>query len=321
MFWQNGVEKIPINLEIIKKFETTAKNMQGKERDFAKELCMACQENLDKWNYYGITGKRSESLYNAYAALCGVSAGSVVDFDDFWNSKFEGVLSELFGSSEAKRLREVCALIFETPYSHDIYRPAYRSKRVCDHTERFFITIIGTIEFMSYEISLADALLNGFENNQGFFANRIALALREGEQEIIELVKEAISGDSGKIKLSHAIISGVIRSGISEWLELIGKLLIAAKAQEGLRQAILEKADCGSPQAHAYFIKLMIDNNLARFSSAIRAFDAWAGLAYDNAKPALIGKCLKLAYEYLSGEAQIENGLKSADTLEVYMAL
>ena len=58
------------------------------------------------------------------------------------------------------------------------------------------------------------------------------------------------------------------------------RLLLAARQQEGLRQQILENADAGSVQTLKKFLKVCIEEDLFRYSSVIRAFDTWSGLAF-----------------------------------------
>ena len=104
-------------------------------------------------------------------------------------------------------------------------------------------------------------------------SNRLALALRRKEANIISLAEEAILGDNSQITISHVIITGIVKSGDSQMLEQLGKLLLAAKGQEGLRQAILETCDSGTIESHIYFINLILEHGLCRFTSVIRAFD------------------------------------------------
>ncbi|MEL7633972.1 DUF4132 domain-containing protein [Sporomusa sphaeroides] len=314
-------QKTPIkNLTSEEKFKADSQKIRGKAGSIAKEIWGAYKNLARISSEYRWEGKGSfAELHMAYTALCGMRAENANTFAEFWNSKFENALEQLFGQEETRYLQDICTLVFEAPYAHSIYRPSYRSRRAGNYADNFFMAIIQEVDYLFYELNLADIIRNNFTEICGF-DNRLALALKSGEQEVAALTREAIMGD-GEIKLSHPIIVGVIKSGVTEQLENLGKLLLAAKGQEGIRQAILENADCGSPAAHAYFIKLILDNNLARFSSVIRAVGTWTGLAYDNAKPAVIDKCIRLAYHHLSDNAAFDAGLNSADTLEIYMAL
>lgn len=303
-----------------KKFEFAAAMSWGRKGSFIAEI-WKCYKEIAKVSYEYRWGSGAfENLHKAYAALCGMRAVEAGTFDEFWNRKFHGALIRLFGREQTSALRDICAMLFASPFTHSIYRPSYRSCRTGDYAAKFFLAIVQEINYLCYDMSLADMMRRGGMDINGF-ENRLALALRRGDKEIANLVKEAVLGESGEMKLSNSIINGIIISGAPEQLALLGQLLLAAKGQEGIRQAILENADCGSVQSQAYFIKLVIDHNLVRFSAVIRAFGTWTGLAYDNAKPAVIDKCMKLGLKYLSDGTKFDEGIHSTDTLENYMAL
>ena len=64
--------------------------------------------------------------------------------------------------------------------------------------------------------------------------------------------------------------------------DALGKLLIAAARQEGLRQAIVENIDHGNLDAQLKMMKLIQEHQLTRFSSVVRAVDTWMGLGYNS---------------------------------------
>ena len=57
-------------------------------------------------------------------------------------------------------------------------------------------------------------------------------------------------------------------------------MLLAAQRQEGLRQNILETIDEAHPEAFRRMLRIIIDNDMVRFSSVIRAVDVWFGFGY-----------------------------------------
>ncbi|WP_158076880.1 DUF5724 domain-containing protein, partial [Wohlfahrtiimonas populi] len=98
-------------------------------------------------------------------------------------------------------------------------------------------------------------------------------------------------------------------------------LLLAAKLQEGLRQSILENSDTGNLTFFKRMLSTVLEHNLLRFSSAVRAAAVWMGLeiAADNKR--IIEKLGKLAHEYLNDEAARDTALASNDTLELFVSL
>ena len=83
-----------------------------------------------------------------------------------------------------------------------------------------------------------------------------------------------------------------------------------------LRQQILEAADKGTTKVLSRILKVCIDNNLFRFSGAIRAFDMWTGMGYGDNKPAHVQKYAQLAYECLTDETKREEYYKSNNNVE-----
>ena len=315
------------NPAVVADFERRAKKFRlGKSDGFIKALWNVFACELDTTRTYVEWSDTKYAFEMAYKELCGYSAGNCESFDEFFCSKLTSALNDYFGKKETARIREECALAMECPYAHDAYRPSYRSKRAGDYADEFFSIIINAISFACFDLPLKQLLVTTKTDNYILGthieqSNRLALALRRKDAEIIALVEEAILGDNSQITMSHTIISGIVKSGKPQMLEQLGKLLLAAKGQEGLRQAILETCDSGTIESHIYFIKLILENRLCRFSSVVRAFDTWSGLGFGDQKQKVAEKCMGLALKYLSDENAVEAGLDSNDTTEIYLAL
>lgn len=121
--------------------------------------------------------------------------------------------------------------------------------------------------------------------------------------------------------MSALLIKGVLLSDNQEMWEAIGKLLLSAQRQEGLRQVILEQLDETSIGAMKYLIDLIVEHKLTRFSSVIRALDVWAGLGWEAQRESTIKKFLVFAQQFLNNPDLIEKAVLSKDNGEVYMAL
>ena len=318
-----------------------------KER--AKKLRLGASSDLLKaiWNGFGDSknlhleyrwrkGESSTAFYESYKALCGYPASSCETLDDFFCSKMICALNCFFGEEETARIRKECELIMECPCSYDIYRPSYRSYRAAEYAEAFFSAIVNSLDFISFDMPLEQVLAIKNEpfsyasweqiqyaiNAQPFgLDNRIALELRNGNEKIFSLIEKAILGDNSEITLNHDILKGIVKSGSVRVIELLGNLLLAAKGQEGLRQSILETCDRGTFDSHVYFIRIILENGLCRFSSVVRAFDSWSGLRFGDQKQKVVEKRMSLALKYLSDENAINAGLNSNDTTEIYLAL
>jgi hypothetical protein len=103
--------------------------------------------------------------------------------------------------------------------------------------------------------------------------------------------------------------------------EFVENMLLAAQREEGLRQVILETADEAHPQAFRRMLKLVLDKNLTRFSSTVRAFDVWLGYQWDSVSADAVNQTLEKLLLYFEDPAARQTALKGKDAEEVYLAL
>ena len=159
--------------------------------------------------------------------------------------------------------------------------------------------------------------------NEGVRAHSylIAAELDKGNKELEEYLEAQIMEDGSDIDVE--MIKGIIRSKNVKLCEDLGKLLIAAQLQEGIRQAICENMDCGREEHFIYLLKIVIDENLIRFSSVARAAGTWTGLlgGYEYDVSRISKKQIELLYLYLTDETAKREALKSEDSVELFLAL
>src|SRR4051812_42917364 len=98
-------------------------------------------------------------------------------------------------------------------------------------------------------------------------------------------------------------------------------MALAAQRQEGLRQTIFEALDETSIGGLKYMIRVIIDNDLMRFSSVVRALDVWAGMGWGSERETAIKSFLEKALFYLENQDRIPEGTRSPNNADVYMAL
>ena len=156
----------------------------------------------------------------------------------------------------------------------------------------------------------------------GSFSDIIAAEIDFGNERLITILTDCINGEN-EVVMDRAYISAIIKSHDQKMYELLGKLLCAARLQEGLRQAICETMDEGTPEAFIYLTKVIMDNNFIRFSSVKRAFAVWLGfMEYDVTKLERISnKMAEYVYACITDSAKIEEFLNSEDSLKIHIAL
>ena len=323
----NTNNELERNPAIISTLETRAKkSKKGKAGDFIKalwEYYIHCQpKNTHGYIYFHTNTESYNNLTAAYTALSNRPIHQISTPEEFINPLTQA-LNDFLGPEETARIQQECVMQMEFPYAYSSYRPSYRSKNAADYKSAYGVSIflniiLRTIDFMCYNRPLEEMLTH---NRAHGLDDRAALALRQGDESMHAIITEAILGDNNNIALSRTIISAIVKSGDTQVLELLGKLLLAAKGQEGLRQSILETCDQGTLESHIYFIKLILENGLCRFSSVIRAFDTWSGLAYGDQNQKTVEKCMALALKYLENDSAIPEALNSPDTTDIYLAL
>lgn len=270
---------------------------------------------------YAYGGRDSYSLvWQELTKIYGEEPHLVKTVDKFWSKELKKAVEELTDKNFAAKIPEILNMRMEGQFSESMYRRSYRSKDVGYYASSFILMICKIIK-IRYCVEDIGGLLHCDHDYLYGYEYLLALELRNNNREIVNKVKDAIYGDNSEILISRKIIEAVIISGNEELIDDLMKLLLAAKQQEGLRQNILESADKGSIRTLCRILKLCIDENLFRFSSAVRAFDTWTGLSLADNKSSKVNKCANLAYEVLTDESKRKEYMDSSDNLEAYMAL
>lgn len=260
------------------------------------------------------------------------------DFDElFWQDGQYGssddlccgyrgeVLRHLLEPKQLSILERIWSTRGDYPYQVGYYRRSYRSKKnLLLYKAQYSSYILSFINLVSRDCLdtydfLDDRLEHGYNN---VITHVIADYINMGDRKLISHIEDTVLGENNTFVVTRNIIMGCLRSDSDEMHRLMGNLLLAAKLQEGLRQSIVESVDEASPKAFKYILKLILDNNLQRFSSIVRAFGVWMNLAeLDVSRPSVTTKCLTVAYECITDSSFIAKYLESPDKMEMYIAL
>ena len=108
--------------------------------------------------------------------------------------------------------------------------------------------------------------------------NWMAAQIAEGNQTVIEYLNNVLTSENNANRLNQGHLQAIAVSGYRPLLELEGKLLLAAKLQEGLRQAIVETMDEGCPESYLHLFSVICDNGLQRFASVKRGIAVSTGI-------------------------------------------
>jgi hypothetical protein len=241
----------------------------------------------------------------------------------FADSEFK-VLVSLFGKDWARKFKIIWDNSYHYPYQLGYNRRSFRTKTydsvyLSTTIEKLHGMLHLVAEDFSYKTYFSEKS-NRFTGN-AVLSDLIALEIDENNEEVMSTLEEMVYGENNTGLLTREIIKGMVMSRSEKAHKWAGDLLLAAKLQEGLRQTIVECMDEGSKESFLYLLKVILDHDLIRYSSVVRALDVWTGLGITAEKPAVIKKCLQTAYRCLTETEYQQECLKSSDTLLIYMGM
>ncbi len=267
---------------------------------------------------YGHRGKTPRELYHE-------AFGTTERGTNPWRSEEGARLAELvFGPGRGPYVAAAWEwydrLPYQTGYGRRPFRTAYTEQYVGSKLQRFqemYHDDLGGLELQ--EVLRYEGYSRQY-NTDNSLIYAVALAGAEGEA-VHSLMLDIVNGEDEIGTLTRSIVKGLLLSEDRRDWEVIGRLLLAAQQQEGLRQTILEALDETSLGALHYMIGVILEHDLSRFSSVVRAVGTWTGLGWDAPRALVVERSLQLMHDYFGAEDTQVQGLASDDHLERYLAL
>lgn len=245
----------------------------------------------------------------------------ICDTHNFWEKSAN--LMQYFFEDKTYWVKSAWALLPNLMYQIGWQRRSFRAPNL------EIINFVNQLNFISdlitgltYRLTLEEYILYSDEMYEPSEMTYLwASAINEKDEKITNLLLDIVYNRHETLKVNRTIIKAMLISENEECWEAVGKLLLSAQRQEGLRQTIVEALDETSLGAFIYILRLIQEHNLARFSAVVRALDTWAGLGWEAEKQSTINRFLELALYYLENPENIQNGILSKDNAEIYMAL
>ncbi|CEH28820.1 hypothetical protein AM501_14390 [Aneurinibacillus migulanus] len=289
----------------------TARSLSGSERDIAVSIL-----DFATCTY----ADRMEKTQHLKSLLIKTEPTTIADI--FSGSRFNALLA-LFGEELAVKFKKIWDRASDYSYAQGYYRRSFRTKQdISIYLDKNLDKLRMVLHLYEYDFSLLDYLtVQNYEINYYVLPDLIAVEIDDNNSEVIEALRNIIYSDNNAALLSHSMIMGLLMSQNRVAHTMIGELLIAARLQEGLRQSIVEKIDEASMDAFLYMLKIIIDHDLIRYSSVVRALDVWTGLGIEAQKPAVAKKCIETGYRCLTDHTFLEECINSRDSMHIYMAL
>ncbi len=121
--------------------------------------------------------------------------------------------------------------------------------------------------------------------------------------------------------MGRHVIVGLLSAGRAQGWELMEKMILAAQRQEGLRQSILQAVPGAHPEALRRMLRLIVEHNLARFSSVVQAMDHWFGMAWGAAAAKIVHNTIAAVLDLFDDASARQKALKSGDPESAFLAL
>jgi hypothetical protein len=141
--------------------------------------------------------------------------------------------------------------------------------------------------------------------------------------EVFEILLATARGEHEIGAMGRHVVQGLLSASRPQGWTAMEQLLLAAQGQEGLRQVILESIDEAHPIAFGRMVRLIREQRLFRFSSAVRALDVWFGLSWEAAAEQAVARVAEQLDGFLFDEAACAAIFDQvdADAEAVYLAL
>ena len=313
-FYRKSLEKDAE--KFVEKIKKDSKKLDKESQKFIENIFL---EEKDELHY-------SYGVYLKSALKQELSSKKDVKFNDIFPKNIYPAIELLIGKKFLKVFLDISKNTIKYPFSRGYDRRMVRSSNYYNHIDFLFELFEDLVDLNFLNLDIV-TVVKGEYDHDGIYGlynpYLIAYEIDNKNKELIDLIKGALGSQKSKIDLNYSIMQAIFISNNKELLELTGKLLLAAKLQEGVRQEICENMDRGLQENFEYMFKIIYDNNLIRFSSVKRALATWTGLTRDESDDiSKFGKKeLEIINKLIANPKYEDELLKSDDNVEVYLAL
>ncbi len=286
----------------------------------------------DNTTYYRNEG-RSELYKEMQSGLC---SGKYKAPSEFFKQNAEDLFKGWINPSRKEMFYYTIDHLHEWIYSSSYYRRSFRTINGKVIARNVLCIMNSFAEDDDVDMDICDILeekypeeIIGYKmhnhrymGTNEFMGYAIAYEIDNGNERIIDIIKDAINNESN-VPVTNTLLRAIVRSHCHELHVLVGKLLEAARLQEGLRQAICETMDSGNKEAFITLLEVIYKNGYIRYSSVKRAVATWLGLINDEASKLehISEKSIELVYAVMKNPEIREEYLSSEDSMKIHIAL
>lgn len=138
---------------------------------------------------------------------------------------------------------------------------------------------------------------------------------------VLRILQASATGEHEVATMGRHVIRALLGSSRPEAWEFVEHLLLAARRQEGLRQSILEAADESHPEAFRHILRSILEHDLCRFSSVVRAADTWFGYEWGAGQSSETRAAIETALGFLEDPSSARTTLGAGEPGAVHLAL
>ncbi|WP_347559908.1 DUF5724 domain-containing protein [Clostridium sp. AM58-1XD] len=209
------------------------------------------------------------------------------------------------------------------------YRRSLRSKSYQPFVQSSILLLWAYSRLEFYGGNLADVLTGRVDpevydharTESWSYASILAAQIDRGNGETIQAVKDILMGEGNTAMISHRLICGIVMSKDKSLYHVLGDFLLAARLQEGARQAVCETMDAGRPEAFLHLFGVIEENNLVRYSSIKRAVSTWIGIFDEKSVDRITEKLVRLMGRCLREPDFCEEQLATNDSVAISCGL
>ena len=252
------------------------------------------------------------------------SRGKVCTAEDVLPPVLYPAFDLMMGCELRADLADIASSLADYPYTTGCHRRLIRSRDYHQHAPRIWGLVQRLIRQHISGLTVPQLLRREYDvakYGSSFLPSvQIAARLDRGDAEVLAITRDMLLSENNTNILTYEALCGIFQSRNAEFVELVGKLLLAGKLQEGLRQAICETMDCGRQEHFAYMMGLIAEHDLIRFSSVRRAIATTIGVSGTYADR-VDKKQLALMLRVLQNPQEADALIESADNVEAMVGL
>ena len=244
--------------------------------------------------------------------------------DDVLPPALYPILDLMLGKALREDLIAMARNLADYPYTRGSYRRMLRSRDYHQHVDKIWSLVEDLIRQHIMEATVPQLLRGEYDVKRygtSFVPpEQVAVWLDRGDEEVISILRDMLLGENNTNVLTYNVFRAIFKSRRADLVALVGRLLLAGKLQEGLRQAICETMDCGRQEHFAYMMGLIEANDLIRFSSVRRAIATTIGIG-GEAADRVDKKQLALMLRVLLDPKEADELLASEDNVEAMVGI